>query len=148
VWNVVSPVAFELLAMYSTAIQTRIGFTVEPADVTALSERVARVIALGPDDGMLAREIADALGMTESPEYAAKKVRSALRYNSAFIEISRGRWQLGRRATTEPPPLPYDEQQEWMRRAFDYLLKAVAARKATNNETGSGTAGVTRTDVL
>jgi hypothetical protein len=131
-----SPIAFELLAGYIAAIQTRTEFTVEPADVTGLSGRVARVIALGPDDGMLAREMADALGMTESPEYAAEKVWSVLRAHAAFVEISRGRWQLGHRATTEPPPLPYDQQQERMGRALEHLLKATAERIATSNDTG------------
>jgi hypothetical protein len=41
---------------------------VEPAEVTTLSERVARTLALGSDQGMLAREIADSLGMVESPD--------------------------------------------------------------------------------
>jgi len=89
VWTAVSPIAFELLATYSTAVETQTQCTIEPADTTAMSERVARVLALGPDTGMLAREIATALGMTESPDYAAKKVREVLRSNSAFVEISR-----------------------------------------------------------
>ncbi len=133
-WDVVSPIAFELLAMYSSAIQIQDQFTVQSADTTALSERIARVLALGPDDGMLAREVADAVGMTESPQYAATKIRAVLRSNAAFVEISRGRWQLGHRMTTEPPPLPHNEQQEWMARAFDYLRRAVVARTAGNNE--------------
>lgn len=131
VWRVVSPIALELLAMYSTGVQTQSQFTVEQADVTSLSERVARVLALGPDGGMLAREIAAATGMTESPEYAATKVRAVLRSDEAFVEVSRGRWQLGFRVIPEPPPLPYDELQEWMARAFDYLMRQVATRTAT-----------------
>ncbi|MBQ1017970.1 hypothetical protein KBX71_08840 [Micromonospora sp. D93] len=135
VWNVASPIAVELLTTYSTAVQTQAGLAVKPADVPALSERAARILALATDEGMLAREIADALGMTESPEYAAKKVRSALRSTTAFVEVSRGRWRLGCRVTTEPLPLPYDEQQEWMGRAVKYLLKQAAARALLNNET-------------
>ena len=84
--------------------------------------------------------IAAAIGMTESPEYAARKVRTALRSTAAFVEISRGRWQLGRRTTTEPPPLPYDEQQEWLSRAVDFLVKQVDASRAelTPSRAGSG----------
>ncbi|MCG5464849.1 hypothetical protein MED01_003106 [Micromonospora sp. MED01] len=99
-----------------------------------MSERIARTLALGSNEGMLAREIAAALRMTESPEYAAVKVRSALRCSAAFVEISRGRWQRGCRATSEPLPLPDDEYQEWMRRAFGYLLRQVAARAGLKNE--------------
>jgi hypothetical protein len=109
---------------------------VEPADVTTLSERVARTLALGPDDGMLAREIVTALDMIGSPEYAAQKVRTALRANAAFVEVSRGRWQLGHRLTTTPPPLPHDDQQEWIGRALNHLVKAATVR-ATQAAGGS-----------
>jgi len=137
VWTAVSPIAFELLATYSTAVETQTQCTIEPADTTAMSERVARVLALGPDTGMLAREIATALGMTESPDYAAKKVREVLRSNSAFVEISRGRWQLGQRLLSVILPLPHDQQQEWMQRAFDHLMKAAVARAAAKMQPDS-----------
>lgn len=86
---------------------------------------------------MLAREIATALGMTESPDYAAKKVREVLRSNSAFVEISRGRWQLGQRLLSVILPLPHDQQQEWMQRAFDHLMKAAVARAAAKMQPDS-----------
>jgi hypothetical protein len=128
-WEVAAPIFFELLTMYSSAVGIQAEAAVEPAEVTTLSERVARALALGSDQGMLAREIADSLGMVESPEYAARKVRKVLRSRLAFVEISRGRWQLGRRFTTAPPPLPFDEQQEWMKRATEHLLTSMKARK-------------------
>jgi hypothetical protein len=28
------------------------------------------------------------------------------------------------------PPLPYDQQQEWMQRALDHLMKSAVARAA------------------
>lgn len=57
-----------------------------------------------------------------------------LRSNAAFVEIGRGRWQLGRRVALEPLRLPYDEQQAWMRRALDHLMKAAVVRAATKGE--------------
>lgn len=61
VWEIAAPIFVELLAMYSSAVEIQAEAAVEPAEVTTLSERVARTLALGPDQGMLAREIADSL---------------------------------------------------------------------------------------
>jgi hypothetical protein len=44
-------------------------------------------------------------------------------FTIACAEIEGRRWQLGHQSKTEP--LPHDEQQQWMRHAFEPLLKSV-----------------------
>jgi isopentenyl diphosphate isomerase/L-lactate dehydrogenase-like FMN-dependent dehydrogenase len=106
---VVGPPLAELLARYSQAALTRHEHEIRPAGGTAMPEQIARVLALGPDGGMLAREVVDQLRLEGTVKKRLAEVRMALRGCAAFTEVSRGRWRLGVPATDTKPELPMEE---------------------------------------
>ncbi|WP_416903524.1 PIN domain-containing protein [Micromonospora echinospora] len=66
----------------------------------ALTRMCLYRLARCPQRDLSARELTDALRRTDGVATSETKVRSMLRENAAFVELSRGRFQLGRPAST------------------------------------------------
>ncbi|MHB8339556.1 MAG: PIN domain-containing protein [Mycobacteriales bacterium] len=80
------------------------------------SERVAAILARAPVP-LLAREIARTLGGPGGVEARSRAVREELRRCGAFVEVSRGRWQLGYDTGYERADVPQREFGDFLVRS-------------------------------
>jgi hypothetical protein len=81
------------------------------------SERVARILAFAPEEGLLAGEVARELEGPGSLKDRTRLVRQILNKHDAFVEVRRGRWRLGRAVSDQPATLPPNLVLDWLQRA-------------------------------
>jgi hypothetical protein len=98
------------------------------ADGQSLGERIARVLAYAPEP-LLAVDIARALGAPGNLRERTQLARAELRSCEAFTEVSRGRWELGRRSGYEAARLPMDEVADYWGRVHRDTRRGLAARR-------------------
>jgi hypothetical protein len=122
VWDVIGPPLAELLGRYNHAAITRDEHEIQPDGEASLHEAIARVLALGPDGGMLAREIVNRVDGEGAIKDQIAEMRKALRACTAFNEVIRGRWRLGARTTDAERDLTPEELAEWLQRAHRSTL--------------------------
>jgi hypothetical protein len=82
-----------------------------------LSERVARILAFAPEEGLLAGDVARELEGPGSLKDRTTLVRQILAGCPAFVEIRRGRWLLGHAVSDERVALPPTMVSDWLQRA-------------------------------
>lgn len=85
------------------------------AEPQTLGERVARILAYA-DEPLLAMDIARELSIPASLRDRTQMVRAELQNCAAFVEVSRGRWQLGRQSGYEQASLSLLEIEDYLKR--------------------------------
>jgi hypothetical protein len=104
----------------------------------ALSEKVARALALSGTP-MTAAELAREVQGHESLRSAEAAIRDDLRKSSAFHEVSRGRWELGRMASQQEPTVITAQVADWVQRSHRREPKRQEPR--SNQSKQGGTVG-------
>jgi len=96
-----------------------------PAVEPTLEELVARILAMQPHPGgLLAGDVARALDIPGNLKKRTHAVRQILPRSSAFVEVSRGRWQLGVVEAESPKGLSPGLVADWLRRSCRQILPA------------------------
>jgi hypothetical protein len=103
---------------------------VEPATPPDLDSQVARILARAPEPGMLASEIARGVEGDGTLAQRTTAVRAALHESSAFVEVARGRWLLGRAATDRPESIQSGLKTDWLQQAHATLMDDLGVRRA------------------
>ncbi len=89
------PLLLETMERYNRGQVVFAEAVVPRAGIQTLGERVARVLAYAHEP-LLAVDIARELGFPGNLRARTQMVRAELRECEAFVEVSRGRWELGR----------------------------------------------------
>jgi hypothetical protein len=118
---VAMPIIGILVERHQHAQQTWAAHQVTSARNRSVEERIARVLALGPSQGMLAGEVARQVETNGNLKRRTAAVRELLRTAPAFTEITRSRWQLGERAGAWSGSVPGTAIHDWIRRAHPSL---------------------------
>jgi hypothetical protein len=122
----VRPVVRELAAIYGPPLAETLmryqrgqmifaSAAVPPAATTTLAEQIARVLAFFSSP-VLAEDIERKLGAPRNLRARIRLVREELRGCDAFVEVSRGRWVLGRPSGYQAAPLPLAEISDYLGR--------------------------------
>ncbi|MEW1584634.1 hypothetical protein AB0283_04190 [Micromonospora vinacea] len=114
----------------------------EPRSIT---EQVARILAFAPDEGMLARDIADELDIPGSVKARTTAVRASLENSEAFTEVTPWRWRLGEPVINQPAGLPTEMLADWIARA--HRIPFQTQRAMPDNEDGRSTAAKRRHEI-
>jgi hypothetical protein len=84
-------------------------------DIQTLGERAARVLGYAREP-LLAVDIARELGSPGNLQDRTRMVRAELQASEAFVEVSRGRWELGRPSGYKPTSLSPVEIMDYLDR--------------------------------
>jgi hypothetical protein len=103
------------------------------ADIPNLGERVGRVLAYAHEP-LLAVDIARELGSPGNLRDRTQMVRAELRNCEAFVERSRGRWELGRPSGYESASLSLVEIEDYMERRHKDTRRTWPASGTSRNE--------------
>jgi hypothetical protein len=109
------PPLMETLQRYNVGQVVFARAVVPRAEPQALGERVARVLAYAHEP-LLAVDISRELASPGNLRDRTQMVRPELQHCAAFVEVSRGRWQLGRQSGYERASLPPLEIEDYLQR--------------------------------
>lgn len=114
---VAMPIIVRLVKWHEDAQRTWRLHQIAAAEHRSIDEQIARILALGPGQGMLAVDVARQLRTDDNLKNRTAMVRDLLQKSTTFTEVTRGRWRLGERASEPRAALPADLVQDWMWRA-------------------------------
>jgi len=109
------PLLMETMERYNRGQVVFAQAVVPRADTQTLGERIAQVLAYAHEP-LLAVDIARELGSPCNLRDRTQMVRAELRDCEAFVEVSRGRWELGRPSGYKRVPLSPVEMVDYMER--------------------------------
>jgi hypothetical protein len=109
------PLLVETMERYNRGQVVFAQAVVPRADAQTLGERIARVLAYAHEP-LLAVDIARELGSPGNLRDRTKMVRAELRDCEAFVEVSRGRWELGRPSGYKRASLSPVEIEDYLQR--------------------------------
>jgi hypothetical protein len=114
--EVVAPLAATVFERHTAAQATWETNVIQPGVDPALSEQIARLLAQA-DEPMTATEMAKRVNLPGTFRERGDTIRAELRRWNAFNEVSRGRWRLGKPASTAEADIQPDDVTNWLRRA-------------------------------
>jgi hypothetical protein len=113
--EIYGPPLAETLTRYEAGRRVLAQAAVPPAVTTTMAERIARKLVFQRSP-VLADDIARELDAPGSLRDRTRLVRAELRGCGAFVEVTRGRWMLGRPSGYQAAPLPLIEVLEYQDR--------------------------------
>jgi hypothetical protein len=120
--KVAGPPLLELLERHGESMTTQQDRLVPADEIRGLAEQIARELALAPDHGLLAVDIARVVDFPGNLKARTSAVRTLLEGSNAYNQVARGRWLLGSRTRAITSTLTPDDIAQWLARAHRATL--------------------------